>query len=450
MLTNPLRPAGPPVNPWERFEAEPLTSREGSTTASSAAGTSEYDQVMDWLQEHHADLLADPQKAPRSTVTAAIHAAVMTRALRKGDADRLTEQVTDQLLGAGPLAPLFRDPAVTEILINGPQVYVERQGRLAPALALSSSDAAIQCAQLLCRHEGREYQSSRPLMNFMWSDPGRPGDGARINLVHHSKAPNGVAVSIRKRNAERLLDLPDLLHLGMLSAAGADLLVEALAGGLNVIFSGAPGTGKTALMRAIGARAIGSTERVITMEDVEELRLAVPHVVSLIGQTDRPTAEERVRGDVSQEDLFRNTLRMRYDRLWMGELRGPEAFDFLEAMMSSVGGMASSIHLRRPELLVSRLYQIACKYQLGMPRDLIASMVSETIDLIVQVDRDGTGHRHVTRIAEVTEAAGLQDVFRWNPETAQLEAVATLSADRTAWMRAHTRTVAKAVSHVAD
>lgn len=441
MLINPLRPDGPRVNPWERWETregQPLAGRS-SDGAGLDAATSEYAQVMVWLQEHHAGLLSDPQKAPRSEVHAAIHAAVMARALRKADADRLTEQVTDQLLGAGPLAPYFRDPTVTEILVNGPQIYVERQGMIQPVLALSSREAAIQLAQLLCRHEGLEYQSSRPLMNFMWSDPGRPGDGARINLVHHSKAPTGVAISIRKRNAERQLDLPDLLRLNMLSEAAADFLVRALAGGLNVIFSGTPGAGKTSVMRALADRAIWAMERVLTIEDVEELRLAVPHVVSLIGQTDRPTAEERVRGIVSQEELFRNTLRMRYDRLWMGELRGPEAFDFLEAAMSSIGGMATSVHLRRPELLVSRLYQISCKYQLGMPRDLIQSMVAETVDCLVQVDRDGTGHRHVSRIVEVTPTGALQDLFRWDPATRTVNPVAPLSKAKEVWIAEHTR-----------
>ncbi len=435
-MHNPLRPDGPRQSPWERFDAEPLARDSGS--AGPDAGNADIDQAFGWLQDHAAGILADPHHAPRSEVLAAIHAAVMARNMRKIEADRLTEQLTDQLLGAGPLAPLFRDPAVTEILVNGPQIYVERQGRLAPAVALASRTAAIELAQLLCRHEGLEYQSSRPLMNFMWTDPGRPGDGARINLVHHSKAPTGVALSIRKRNTEQPLALPDLIQATMLSTAAADFLVRALAGGLNIVFAGEPGSGKTSLMRAVGARAITAGERVGTLEDVDELRLAVPHVVALIGQTERVSADDRARGAVSQEDLYRNTLRMRLDRLWLGELRGPEAFDFLEAAMSTVGGMASSIHIRRPEALVSRLYQIACKYQLGMPRDLIQSMVAETVDLIVQVARDGTGHRHVSRIAEVTETGAMRDLFRWDRGAHAVGRVADLSAVKQEWMAEHT------------
>lgn len=432
---HPFR-AGPSVNPWDHLERQSGGPRalEVERTAAPVTEGSALDQVLSWLQDHHATLMADPLKAEHSAVTAAIHEAIMHKNLRKNEADALNEQVIDRLLGAGALAPYFRDPGVTEIMVVGRNVFVERDGRIQPAVSLGTDAWAVRVAQLLCRHEGLEYQSSRPLMNFTWNQ-----DGSRINIVHHSKSPTGVAISIRKRNQERTLDLPDLLNAQMLSDDAATLLVNGLAGRLNVIFSGPPGSGKTSVVRAVAVKAILPTERVITLEDTEELRLPLPHLVALIGQVERPTTEERERGIVSLQDLFRNTLRMRYDRLIMGELRGPEALDFIEAAMSSEGGMMSTMHLRTPELLADRLYQISHKYQMGFPYDLIQKMVFGTVDLLVQVERDGQGHRHLTRIVEVERDGTMTDLHRWNPTTHRVETVGDLSAARQLWIHEHTR-----------
>lgn len=291
MSHNPLRTA-PRQSVWERLEAAsgrrgpeaPLT--EPSTTTDPLH--SEINQVLIYLQNHFAALLADPLAHPRNDIVAAIHEAVTSRDLRKAEADQLVERLIQQLLGAGVLAPYLADPAVTEIMVNGPKVYIERQGKIVPGATLPSAEAAVRLAQLLAHHEGLEYQSTRPIMNFMWSE-----DGSRINMVHHSKSPTGVVITIRKRNQERSLDLDDLLQAGMLSPEAAKLLVSATEGRLNTVISGPPGSGKTSVLRAIAYRGIPTTERVITLEDTEELRLAVPHLVALIGQTERPSVEER-------------------------------------------------------------------------------------------------------------------------------------------------------------
>lgn len=426
--------AGPSVNPWEHRERQAVPVESPRVTSGTIPQGSALDRALTWMQDQEAPVLSNPLAVDAAVVRSAIQRAVMTLGLRRFEADALTEQLTDRLLGAGPLAVHFRDPAVTEIMVVGGSVYVERDGRIQPAPSLGSPEDGVRVAQHLCRHERLEYKSIDPLMNFTWR-----ADGSRINIVHHSKTSAGVVISIRKRQQLRRLLLSDLVEARSLSEAAAELLVRALAGRLNLILAGPQGAGKTEMLRAIVLAAISPDERTISIEDTPELDLQLPHLVPLIGQTDRATPDEKARGAVSQEDHFRNTLRMRPDRLIFGELRGPEALAFFEALMSSQGGSLTTMHLYTPELLADRLYQISHKYQMGMPYDLIQRMVYGTVALIVQLERDGMGHRHVSKIVEVEREGAMRDLFRWNAETHALEQVDDLSDARRLWIREHTR-----------
>ncbi len=423
------------INPWDQADhprGPVAVGRPSGPVSAAAAERTPLERALDWLQDRHAALLVDPTTAEATDVLAAIHQAVMDQHLRKGDADALTEQLSDRLLGAGPLAPYFRNPAITEIMVVGRQIFVEEDGRIHRVAALPSLEAAIQLAQHLCRHEGREYKSSDPLMNFVWA-----ADGSRINIVHHEKAASGVAITIRKRNQTQRLLLPELLAADALTPAAAEIIVRALAGRLNLILAGPQGSGKTEMLRAIALAAIPPEERVISIEDTPELALTLPHIVALVGQTDLVTPEDRAKGVVSQDDHFRNTLRMRPDRIIFGELRGPEALAFFEALMASAGGSLTTMHLYTPELLPARLYQISHTYGRGMPYDLIQQMVYGTIALIIQLERDGQGHRHIAQMVEVEPNGVMRPLFRWDPDGHRLAQVGDLSVARQAWIQAH-------------
>lgn len=389
----------------------------------------EREAVYQWLEANAPPLLANPLGAPEGELAGAVNHAIALRSLAQSQAKRLYDDVMAQLIGAGALEPYMQDPAVTEIMVSGSNVFVEREGRIERTLPLSDADAAIRLARHLCNHcKVGEYHKAHAIYHLTW-----PENGARMNIVHHSVAPTGVAITIRKRNDTLLLDLPDLLRSNMITAEAAELLIHAIQGQLNVLLSGSTGTGKTTVLRALAGMAIDPRERVLVLEDTEELRLPLPHQVVMIGPAD-VSVEQRRQGVVSLQDLFRNTLRMRGDRMIMGELRGPEAFDFLEAGLTDQGGLLSTIHIRRPELLTTRLYWIAQKNALDISYDLIRDSVFQAIDLIVQIDRDGDGHRYVSSIVETAPQGAARPLYAWDFDRNTLVRQNALSTPRQQWM----------------
>lgn len=424
-------PANPLVQTFGGFgdagnplqEVSPRISEEGRrdnllTTLDhlSEPNASLLDQAMHLLRERYAPLIAHIYQADRQALRQAIADVVLSLHPAQGVAVRLTEAMEAQLLGAGALEPFMRDPDVSEIMVTGPYVYIEREGRIQPALTLPTHDDSIKLVQHLARHCQREYRDTEPLMDLTW-----PENGARINITHHRVARTGPAITIRKHNMGQLLQLRELLQRRMLNAAAAEFLIHAIRHKANGLIAGSTGSGKTSLLRALIMESVRPDERLIVLEDTEELRLPHRHQLNLIGHPHAVTAEERQHGQVALLDLFRNALRQRPDRIIMGELRGPEAFDFIEQGLTESGGGLSTIHLRHPSYLVSRLHYIAQKSHLAWTRDAIALSVHQAIDVIVQVSHDeDTGFRWVSQIVEPLADGTTQTLFDWNEAEQEL------------------------------
>ena len=315
---------------------------------------------------------------------------------------QLALELVDDMLGLGPLEPLLADDTITDIMVNGPErVFVERRGRLVE-LPMRFRDAqhVARIAQRIASSVGRRVDESSPMVDA------RLADGSRVNIIFPPLALDGPCLSIRKF-ARDVIDFDRLIRFGSLTRQIARVLEIASAIRLNIIVSGGTGSGKTTLLNAM-SRMIGASERIVTVEDAAELQLQQRHVVRL---ETRPMNLEG-RGEVSQRDLVRNALRMRPDRIIIGEVRGGEAFDMLQAMNTGHDGSMSSIHANSARDALMRLESMVQMSNMGQPERSIRNQLSGAIDLIVQVERQRDGTR---RIIQVTELCGLEgEVYSLN------------------------------------
>jgi len=420
-LIQTFGPVGESQNPLQELTAEPAFFRAGESAIQTLDQTgrsngSLLDQAFERLRTQYSSLIAHIYQADRQSVRQAIADVVLSLHPAQDVAVRLTEELEAQLLGAGALEPFMRDPTISEIMVTGPYVYIERDGRVTPALTLGSMDESIQLARHIARRCQREYRETEPLLDLTW-----PENGARINITHHRVAPTGPAITIRKHNMGTLLQLDELIQRRMINRPAAEFLVHAIRYKANGLIAGSTGSGKTSLLRALILESVRADERLIVLEDTEELHLPHQHQLNLIGRAHAVTAEERQHGILSLLDLFRNALRQRPDRIIMGELRGPEAFDFIEMGLTESGGGLSTIHLRHPSYLVSRLHYIAQKSHLAWTRDAIALSVNQAIDFIVQVLHDEeSGFRWVSQIVEPLTDGTTQTLFDWDPDRQEL------------------------------
>jgi pilus assembly protein CpaF len=307
------------------------------------------------------------------------------------DRAEIAARIVRDSVGLGPLEGLLADSTVEEVMVNGPGVvYVERGGRIeATDVAFADEGELRNAIERILAPLGRRVDELSPMVDA------RLADGSRVNVVIPPLAIDGPLVSIRRFGALRP-GAEELVALGTLTAAQRDSLATAVAERRSILVSGGTGSGKTTLLNALSG-FIAPGERVVTIEDAAELRLRQPHVVRL---ESRPAGVEG-RGEVTIRDLLRNALRMRPDRIVIGEVRGPEALDLLTALNTGHAGALSTLHANSPADALSRLETLALMAGLGLPHAAIAEQVRRGIDLLVHIERRQDGTRAVTEIAAV-------------------------------------------------
>jgi pilus assembly protein CpaF len=320
---------------------------------------------------------------------------------------QIVEEILNDMFGIGPIEPLLADETVTDILVNGPdQIYVERHGRLELAPQRFRDNAhVVNVAQRIAASVGRRVDESSPMVDA------RLADGSRVNVVLPPLAIDGACIAIRKFSAHGIT-LSRMAAQGNLSLPMSRLLEIAGACRLNIVISGGTGSGKTTLLNAV-SKFIDARERIITIEDAAELQLQQPHVVRL---ETRPDNSEGV-GQVSQRDLVRNALRMRPDRIILGETRGAEAFDVLQAMNTGHDGSMTTVHANTPRDAIVRLESMVMMSHGSLPLVSIRRQIAGAVNLIVQVERMRDGMRRITHITELAGMEGdviiTQDLFRF-------------------------------------
>jgi pilus assembly protein CpaF len=319
----------------------------------------------------------------------------------------LVESLIADMLGLGPLEPLIADETVSDIMVNGPkQVYVERRGKLELTDVAFRDDQHLMniCTKIVTRI-GRRIDESRPLVDA------RLPDGSRVNIIIPPLAIDGAAISIRKFS-KKTITLDTMAQNGSISAPMATLLKIAARCRLNILISGGTGSGKTTLLNAL-SRMIDAAERTVTIEDAAELQLQQPHVVRL----ETRTANLEGTGEITMRDLLKNALRMRPDRIIIGECRGEEALDMLQAMNTGHDGSMSTIHANNPREALTRLENMIGMAGINLPSKAMRTQIASAVHLICQVNRMRDGHRRVTQITEVVGMEGdiitTQDLYTY-------------------------------------
>ncbi|MGF9650246.1 CpaF family protein [Pseudarthrobacter oxydans] len=325
--------------------------------------------------------------------------------LSQGERQRLTREIIDDVLGHGPMQRYLDDPSVTEIMVNrADQIYVERNGHLfLTDTKFSSEEALRRVIERIVTRIGRRIDESSPLVDA------RLADGSRVNAIIPPLAVNGASLTIRKFGREALT-VQKLISFGSLSPEMAELLQACVLAKMNIIVSGGTGTGKTTMLNVLSS-FIPATDRIVTIEDAVELQLQQDHVVRL---ESRPANIEG-KGEVSIRDLVRNSLRMRPDRIVVGEVRGGESLDMLQAMNTGHDGSISTVHANSPRDAVARLETLVLMAGMDLPLRAIREQIASAVNLIVHISRLRDGSRRVTHITEVQGMEGdivtLQDAF---------------------------------------
>ncbi len=327
--------------------------------------------------------------------------------LNTQEREGLVTEVLDELLGLGPLEPLLKDETITDVLVNGhDEVFVERHGLLERVPTRFQDERhLVRIIQKIVSAVGRRIDESSPYVDA------RLADGSRVNAIIPPLAIDGAALSIRKF-AKKWISLDRLIELGSMPEAMAEVLKAIVGSRRNVLISGGTGSGKTTLLNAMSS-FIGHRERVITIEDSAELQLQQEHVVRL--ETRPPNIEGR--GEVTQRDLVKNALRMRPDRIVVGEVRAGEAFDMLQAMNTGHDGSMTTVHANTPRDALSRVEQMIGMSGVDIAPKSARAQIASAMNVVIQIERLVDGHRRIVSVSEITGMEGetitMQEIFRF-------------------------------------
>jgi pilus assembly protein CpaF len=407
--------ATPPPSPKEQGVVIPNT-RKPAPKADTAPQKA--NRVLDARDRIHRMLIEEInlvalERLPRDEMRRQIHDFVSEKtreerlAVNVAELDALVDDIVDEMVGLGPLEPLLKDPEINDILINGHHnCFVEKRGKLQQIHVPFKDEAhLLRIINKIVAAVGRRVDESSPMVDA------RMLDGSRFNAAIRPVGVDGPLVSIRKFSKNKL-GLHKLVEFGALTQNMAEVLAAAVYARKTTIISGGTGTGKTTMLNALSA-FIPEDERLITIEDAAELQLQQPHVARM---ETRPANIEG-HGEIRQRDLVKNALRMRPDRVILGECRGEEAFDMLQAMNTGHEGSMATIHANTPRDAIGRLEQMLGMTGMPMTVASIRSQISSALDVIVQLTRLSDGKRKVTSVAEVTGMEGdviqMQEIFRF-------------------------------------
>jgi pilus assembly protein CpaF len=329
--------------------------------------------------------------------------------LTRDERRQLVREITDDILGYGPLEPLLRDDSVTEVMVNGSdRIYIERNGKIEQAGVTFVDDAhLLRIIDKIVSQVGRRIDEASPMVDA------RLPDGSRVNAIIPPLSLRGPTLTIRKFSRDPYT-MDDLINFGTLTPKAAHFLAACVQGKLNMLISGGTGTGKTTTLNALSAYVPGD-ERIVTIEDAAELQLQQDHVITLEA---RPANIEG-QGEVKIRELVRNALRMRPDRIIVGEVRGPETLDMLQAMNTGHEGSLTTIHANAPRDALARLETLVLTAGVDLPLRAIREQVASAFDILVQISRLVDGSRRISHVTEVlrmeSDVITLQDIFLARP-----------------------------------
>jgi pilus assembly protein CpaF len=404
-------PTGPPVEaPTGGGHRVPITDRLRSGRGGSELLTEVRKRIHRALVDSmgpklYDDAGSDAELAERVQETISTLLAREETPLNGADRARIAQEVNDEILGHGPIEPLLRDPNVSEIMVNGPRrIFVERSGRLHLVDAEFADENHLRrVIDRIVSRIGRRVDEASPMVDA------RLPDGSRVNAVVPPIALDGSSLTIRKFSTDPL-QVQDLINFGTLTPQTAELLQACVKGRLDIVVSGGTGSGKTTTLNVLSG-FIPEDERVVTIEDAAELQLHQEHVLRL---ESRPANAEG-RGEIKIRDLVRNALRMRPDRVVVGEVRDGAALDMLQAMNTGHDGSLTTVHANTPRDSIARLETMVLMAGMDLPIRAIREQIASAVDLIIQVSRLKDGSRKITHITEVVgmegEVVTLQDLF---------------------------------------